>query len=42
MVHSLLHPGQSPRVQKVFQTVPHLGSHAQRSSGAGRQRHFGQ
>jgi hypothetical protein len=42
MDQTFRHPGQSPRVQKVFQTVPHFGSHAQRSSGAGRQRHFGQ
>jgi hypothetical protein len=38
---SFRHPGHNPRVQNVFQTVPHFGSHAHRSSGAGRQRHLG-
>jgi hypothetical protein len=35
-------PGHTPRVQNVFQTVPQLGTQAQRSSARGRQPHFGQ
>jgi hypothetical protein len=36
------HPGHSPRVQNVFQTVPQAGVHIQRSCGPGRQPHLGQ
>lgn len=35
-------PGQTPRVQNVFQEVPQDGRHIQRSSGAGRHSHCGQ
>jgi len=40
--HLTLQPGQTARVQKVFQTVPQDGTHSQRSSGCGRHAHLGQ
>ncbi len=40
--HAWWHPGQVPRVQNVFHTVPQLGMHVQRSSARGRHSQRGQ
>ena len=42
LCHSVPQPGHTPRVQKVFHTVPQLGTQIQRSSARGRQPHRGQ